>query len=294
MRYAFIDAEKAQFPVLLLCKVLGVSRSGFYAWRARPASQRGKTDAELAQEIVEVHAVSRGTYGSPCVHAELRARGLRVGKKRIARLMRDRGLAARKRRRFRPKTTDSNHHLPIAENVLDRDFSRPAPNQAWVGDITYIPTAQGWLYLAVLLDLHSRRVVGWAMSDRIDRHLVLGALSMAVTNRGVPAGGVLHHSDRGSQYASDDYRKALAGYGFKASMSRRGNCWDNAVSESFFSTLKVELVHQRQFATRAEARTAIFEYIEVFYNRQRRHSTLGYVSPAQFESYSGCEVQIPA
>lgn len=294
MKYAFIDAEKAQFPVLLLCKVLGVSRSGFYAWRARPASQRGKTDAELAQEIAQVHAASRGTYGSPRVHAELRARGLRVGKKRVARLMRDRGLVARRRRRFQPKTTDSNHRLPIAENVLARDFARPAPNQAWVGDITYIPTTQGWLYLAVLLDLYSRRVVGWAMSDRIDRHLVLGALSMAVTNRGVPTGGVLHHSDRGSQYASDDYRKALERYGFEASMSRRGNCWDNAVSESFFATLKVEMVHQRQFATHAEARPAIFEYIEIFYNRQRRHSTLGYVSPAQFEAHSGREVQVPA
>ena len=284
MKYGFIDAEKAGFPVSALCRVLGVARSGYYAWQVRPSSARALADAVLGEAIDKVHEASRGTYGSPRVHAELAGKGVRVGKKRVARLMRKRGLAARRRRRFHPKTTDSNHPHPIAKNVLAREFSRPVPNQAWVGDITYVQTAEGWLYLAVLLDLYSRRVVGWAMSDRIDRHLVLGALSMAVINRGVPEGGVLHHTDRGSQYASEDYRKALESYGFAASMSRKGNCWDNAVSESFFATIKTEMIHHQEFASRQEAKTAIFEYIEVFYNRQRRHSTLGYLSPANYEA----------
>lgn len=284
MKYGFIRAEKASFPVTALCRVLGVTRSGFYAWLRCPASARAQADAGLAATIDKVHAASRGTYGSPRVHAELRARGVRVGKKRVARLMRDRGLVARKRRRFHPRTTDSKHRHPVAENALARAFSREAPNQAWVGDVTYIQTDEGWLYLAVLIDLFSRRVVGWAMSERNDRHLVLDALTMAVVNRGVPASGVLHHSDRGSTYACEDYRRALAGYGLAASMSRKGNCWDNAVCESFFATLKTEMVHQQRFETRAEARTAVFEYIEVFYNRQRRHSTLGYLSPAIYEA----------
>ena len=284
MKYGFVEAEKAHFPVSLLCKVLGVSRSGFYAWRSRPQSPRAQQNATLAETITEVHQTSRGTYGSPRVHAELRHRGMAVGKKRVARLMRERGLVARRRRPFRPKTTDSNHSHPIAENKLDRTFSRPAPNQAWVGDITYIRTDEGWLYLAVLIDLFSRRVVGWAMSDRIDRHLTISALTMAVANRGPATKDVLHHSDRGSQYASEDYRQALARHGFVISMSRKGNCWDNAVAESFFATLKTEMVHQRHFATRVEARTAIFEYIEIFYNRRRRHSSLGYLSPAEFEA----------
>jgi putative transposase len=284
VKYGFIELEKAHFPISLLCEVLGVSRSGFYAWRSRPASPRAQANAALSETIAEVHQKSRCTYGSPRVHAELRYRGVQVSQKRVARLMRDRGLVARRRRPFRPKTTDSNHAHPIAENKLDRVFSRPAPNQAWVGDITYIRTDEGWLYLAVLLDLFSRRVVGWAMSERIDRHLTIAALTMAVANRGPAAQDVLHHSDRGSQYASEDYRQALAKNGFEASMSRKGNCWDNAVAESFFATLKTEMVHQRHFATRIEARTAVFEYIEVFYNRRRRHSSLGYLSPAEFEA----------
>lgn len=294
MKYGFIDAEKAFFPVSLLCKTLGVARSGYYAWLARPASVRSKTDATLAETIGKVHAASRGTYGSPRVHAELRDQGVRVGKKRVARLMRLSGLAARKRRRFRPSTTDSNHRHPVAENVLARSFAREAPNQAWVGDVTYVPTSEGWLYLAVLLDLHSRRVVGWAMSDRNDRRLVLGALTMAVANRGVPAAGVLHHSDRGSTYACEDYQQALKDNGFAVSMSRRGNCWDNAVTESFFATIKTEMIHDRRFTTRAEARTAIFEYIEVFYNRQRRHSTLGYQSPTSYEAKDLNRLPVPA
>ena len=283
MRYEFIEAEKASFPVRLLCKVLGVAPSGFYAWRSRPEAPRARADRMLASKIVEIHKASRGTYGSPRILVELKEQTVQVGRKRVARIMREHGLVVRRRRPFRPRTTDSNHRHPIANNVLDRDFTRSAPNQAWVGDITYIPTGEGWLYLAVLLDLYSRRVVGWAMSEHIDRHLVIGALSMTVANRGIPEGGVLHHSDRGSQYACEDYQKILAGYGFTVSMSRKGNCWDNAVSESFFATLKTELVHLRIFPTRAEARRAIFEYIEVFYNRQRRHSALGYQSPVQYE-----------
>lgn len=294
MKYGFIEAEKAHFPVSLLCKVLGVSRSGFYAWKGRPQSPRAQANAELAETIAEVHQTSRGTYGSPRVHAELCHRGVVVGKKRVARLMRERGLLARRRRPFRPKTTDSNHRHPIAENKLERAFKQPAPNQAWVGDITYIRTDEGWLYLAVLIDLFSRRVVGWAMSERIDRHLTLSALNMAVVNRGPAAKNVLHHSDRGSQYASEDYRQALARHGFEVSMSRKGNCWDNAVAESFFATLKTEMVHQRHFATRVEARTALFEYIEIFYNRRRRHSSLGYLSPAEFEDHVKQPVAIHA
>ena len=197
--------------------------------------------------------------------------------------MRDQGLIARRKRRFRPTTTDSNHRQPVADNLLNRSFERAAPNQAWVGDITYISTGEGWLYLAVLIDLFSRRVVGWAMSDRIDRQLTLDALEMAVVNRGRAVKDVLHHSDRGSQYASADYRQAIADAGLIASMSRKGNCWDNAVAERFFSTLKWELIHRRPFETRSDARRAIFEYIEVFYNRRRRHSSLGYLSPMQFE-----------
>ncbi|MFP2962870.1 IS3 family transposase, partial [Myxococcus sp. 1LA] len=224
---------------------------------------------------------SRGTYGSPRVHAELRAKGRRVSRKRVARLMGQQGLAARRTRRF-VHTTDSRHTQPVASNVLARDFSADAPNRTWVTDITYVWTRQGWLYLAVVLDLFSRLVVGWAMGEFIDRHLVLGALDMALKRRRPPR-GLLHHSDRGSQYSSEDYQRALASRGIECSMSRKGNCWDNAVAESFFSTLKMELVHDADFATRDQARAALFEYIEVFYNRQRRHSTLGYVSPVEYE-----------
>lgn len=232
MKFAFIEVKKAHFPVSVLCSVLGVSRSGFYAWRKRPKSSRASEDAVLAEKITKVYTLSCGTYGSPRVHAELQEQGEVVGRKRIARLMRDRGLVARHKRRFRPVTTDSNHSQPVAENLLNRAFERTSPNQPWVGDITYIPTGEGWLYLAVLIDLFSRRVVGWAMSDRIDRQLTLNALEMAIVNRGRAVKDVLHHSDRGSQYASADYRQALVDGGLVASMSRKGNCWDNAVAES--------------------------------------------------------------
>jgi putative transposase len=281
VRFAFIAAEKASFPVRVVCRVLNVSRAGFYAWQARAPSGHAQADARLGVEIVAIHAESRQRYGSPRVHAELRDRGHRTSRKRVARLMRHHQLASRRRRRFRA-TTDSRHSFPVAPNVLARQFAQGAPDRAWVTDITYMPTAEGWLYLAVILDLCSRVVVGWAMSERITRELTLDALDMALVQRR-PGHGLLHHSDRGSQYASGDYQQALAAAGIVCSMSRRGNCWDNAVAESFFATVKVELAHDARWKTRAAARTALFEYIEVFYNGQRRHSSLGYLSPRAFE-----------
>jgi putative transposase len=281
MRFAFVAAEKACFPVRALCRVLGVSRAGFYAWQARAPSAHAQADDRLGLEIAVIHAESRQRYGSPRVHAELLDRGHRTSRKRVARLMRQHRLAARRRRRFRV-TTDSRHPFPVAPNVLARRFEQPVPDVAWVTDITYIPTGEGGLYLAVILDLCSRFVVGWAMSDRITRELALDALDMALVRRR-PFQGLLHHSDRGSQYASGDYQDVLAAAGIVCSMSRRGNCWDNAVAESFFATVKVELVHDAAWETRAAARSALFEYIEIFYNGQRRHSSLGYLSPRAFE-----------
>ncbi len=281
MKFEFIDAQKALFPVEFMCEQLGVSRSGYYAWKQRPECERDKADQALAEVVTQVHQESRGRYGSPRVHAELRARGQRVGRKRVARLMSQRGLVARKKRRF-ARTTDSRHNQPVAPNLLERDFSPGQPNSTWATDITYVGTRQGWLYLAVVMDLFSRRGVGWSMSQQIDRYLVLNALDMALQGRQPPR-GLLHHSDRGSQYASTDYQQALATRGIQCSMSRKGNCWDNAVVESFFSSLKLELVYTTDFATREQARVALFDHIEVFYNRQRRHSSLGFMSPADFE-----------
>ena len=281
MKFAFIAVEKARFPIRALCTTLSVSRAGFYAWQGRVPSVHAQTDERLALEIAAIHGESRQRYGSPRVHAELVDRGHQTSRKRVARLMRHRGLAGRRRRRFRT-TTDSRHALPVAPNVLARQFAQEAPDVAWVTDITYIPTGEGWLYLAVILDLYSRFVVGWAMSERITRDLTLNALDMALVRR-CPPPGLLHHSDRGSQYASGDYQQVLTAAGLVGSMSRRGNCWDNAVAESFFASIKVELVHDATWATRAAARAELFEYIEVFYNGQRRHSSLGYLSPRAFE-----------
>mgnify|MGYP003296217482 CR=1 FL=1 len=239
MKFAFIAAEKAAFPVRVLCRILAVSRAGFYAAQARPPAAHTRRDQQLAVEIAAIHAETRQRYGSPRVHAELRARGQGVSRKRVARLMRHRGLAARRRRRYRV-TTDSRHPFPVAANVLARQFTAPAPDAVWVTDITYIPTGEGWLYLAVILDLYSRGIVGWAMSDRITRQLTLDALGMALARR-QPAPGLLHHSDQGGTYASEDYQDILDARGIVCSMSRRGNCYDNAVMESFFSTVKSEL-----------------------------------------------------
>ena len=264
-----------------MCRVLGVSRSGYYAWEARKPSERAREDEAIGAEIRAVHAKSRGRYGSPRVHAALRAKGRRVARKRVERLMREAGLRARRKRRFR-RTTDSAHSLPLAPNLLARDFTASAPNRAWVGDITYLWTAQGWLYLAVLIDLFSRRVVGWALSERIDEQLALDALNMALHTRRPPR-GLVHHTDRGSQYASRAYRAVLRAAGIRRSMSRKGDCWDNAVAESFFAALKEELVEDVETLTRAEARKVVFEYIESFYNRERLHSTNAYTSPVNFE-----------
>ncbi len=281
MRFAFIEAEKASYPVALLCRVVEVSRAGFYAWRLRPKAARSLQDQALAVEVAAVYAGSSGRYGSPRVHAELRSRGHHSGRKRIARLMREQGFRARHKRRYRT-TTDSRHGLPVYSNLLARRFDVLRPDTAWVTDITYIWTLEGWLYLGVILDLFSRRIVGWSMSERIDRQLAMDALQMALAHRR-PQRGLLHHSDRGSQYASHDYQRLLADHGIVSSMSRRGDCWDNAVAESFFATLKTELVYQSHWQTRREARGAIFEYIELFYNRRRLHSSLGYLSPVDFE-----------
>ncbi len=265
----------------VLCQVLKMSRSAYYAWRTRPESPRRRANRRLVSEIQAVHKASRRTYGSPRMFEELRERGHPAGRHRIARLMRENGIRGRRRRRFRT-TTQSNHSHPVAANVLGRRFDVGAANEAWASDITYVWTLEGWLYVCVILDLFSRRVVGWSMGTRIDQHLPLSALRMALNSRAVKP-GLVHHSDQGSQYAAKAYRKVLAAHNIESSMSRKGDCWDNAVVESFFATLKVELIHDSVFATRDQARREIFDYIEVFYNRQRRHSYLGYLSPVNYE-----------
>lgn len=281
MKFAFIAAEKALYPIAVLCEVVGVTRSGYYAWSDRPASSKKIADAQLLVEIRAAMKRGRGAYGSPRVHLDLRARGIRVSRKRVERLMRENGLEARQKRRF-VHTTDSRHDDPIAPNVLARDFDVAAANKIWVGDVTYIPTSQGWLYLAVLLDLFSRRIVGWATSVTNDTDLALAALERALRTR-QPARGLVHHTDRGSPYASGDYRAALERHGIIASMSRTGDCYDNAVAESFFATLKAEHVDYEDFSTNDVATASIGDYIENFYNSARRHSHVGYVSPIEFE-----------
>ena len=281
MRFVFIQAQKVLFPITVLCAVLGVSASGFYAWLTRPTSARARADEQLAVQIVAVHTRSRRTYGSPRVLASLRAKGLRVGKTRVERLMRTRGVRAERKRPFRT-TTDSRHDSPIAPNRLARDFTAKAPNRVWVTDVTAVRTQEGWLFVAAMLDLFARRVVAWATSAVNDTALALAALEGAVRSR-QPAPGLVHHSDRGSPYASARYRAALEGHAMLASMSRKGDCWDNAVAESFFSTLKSELTERVDYATRAQAQRAIGEYIDDFYNVERRHSFNGYVNPVEYE-----------
>jgi putative transposase len=281
VRYLFIQQHQGQFSLSALCRVMVVALSGYYAWKKRQPCAQEQQNAVLTEQIQEVFAESDQTYGSPRIYHELKAQGIACSEKRIARLMRLSHLYAVTSKRF-VVTNDSNHALPIAENLLDREFTVQTPNARWAADITYIHTGEGWLYLAVVLDLFSRRVVGWAMGETLERSLVLCALDMALTGR-KPAAGLLCHSDRGSQYASGDYQQALQKAGATCIMSRKGNCWDNAPTESFFATLKRELVHRTRFATRQEARTAVFAWIETWYNRKRRHSTLGYLSPEAFE-----------
>src|SRR5260370_16310785 len=258
-----------------------VSCTGFYAWCRRGLSRRAQQDAALKVQIRAAHAGSGKRYGSPRIHADLKAENQHVGRKRVARLMREEGLEGQRKRRFRV-TTDSRHSHPVAANELNRNFTASAPNKIWVTDITYIWTREGWLYLAAILDLFSRRVVGWSLDSHIDRSLALDALAMALKSRH-PERGLLHHSDRGVQYASVEYQSQLRDHDILCSMSRKGDCWDNAVAESFFSTLKAELVHRTDYVSRSQARASVFEYIEAFYNGRRRHSALGYVSPVQHE-----------
>lgn len=281
MRYQFIQQSAGQFALSTLCRVMQVSRSGYYAWLKRPPSPRARANEDLTQQIQTFFEESNQTYGSPRIFSDLQEAGISCSQKRVARLMRQSGLRAVRPRRF-VVTTDSRHDLPVAENLLRGEFGSDTPNTRWTADITYVWTAEGWLYLAVVLDLFSRRIVGWAMEPTLQRRLVLSALSMAVHNRR-PDAGLLCHSDRGSQYASEDYQKALSDAGILCSMSRRGNCYDNAPTESFFASLKRECVYRHRFATRSEARTILFQWMEVWYNRKRRHSCLGYLSPEAFE-----------
>ena len=281
MRFDFIAAKKANYPVTVLCDVLKVRRSGFYAWQGREVSDRAQEDTRLAVEVRAVYREHKGRYGSPRVWRALRERGRRICRHRIARLMREQQLQARRRRRF-VRTTDSNHSLPTPPNVLARAFRVSASNRGWVADVTYLRTREGWLYLAVLLDLYSRRVVGWAMSEHNDEPLTLAALRMALAQR-QPGRGLVHHSDRGTTYASGTYQDVLARHGVVCSMSRKGNCWDNAVVESFFSSLKFECGDGEPFSSRDSARRQVTDYILSFYNPTRLHSYLGYRSPMEFE-----------
>jgi putative transposase len=282
MRYRAIQEHDRRYPIRLMCRALAVSPAGYYAWARRPESDRSVHNRALLSAIRVIHQESRETYGSPSIWDALIKRGHGVGKHRIARLMRVEGIRAKTVKQWRA-TTQSNHRWPIAENTLNRQFTVEHPNRVWAGDITYVWTTEGWLYLAVVLDLYSRTVIGWAMGHRLTVDLAEHALSMALANR-KPTTGLLHHSDRGSQYAAMSYQQVLTTHAMTTSMSRRGNCWDNACVESFFGTLKRELVYHRHYATREEATQDIFEYIEVFYNRKRRHSTLGYYSPAEYEA----------
>jgi transposase InsO family protein len=272
-----------KYPVTLMCKILRVSRSGFYAWRDHPPGIRSQKQMKLTEQIKAVHQGSRGTYGSPRITAELKAQNVQVCKNTVAKYMAKAGIRSIIKKSFVPRTTQSNHAYRVAANLLDRNFTATAPNQKWTCDITYIWTDEGWLYLAIVMDLFSRRIVGWNMTRSLHAQLVLDALDMAIKQRR-PGSGLLHHSDRGVQYACHDYRSLLKKHGITCSMSRVGNCYDNAVTESFFSSFKSEHVHQQRYRTVAQAMLSVFEWIEVFYNRKRRHSSLGYLSPEAFEA----------
>ena len=277
----FIRAHQEEFRIRSMCRVLAVSHSGYYAWRDRSLSRRAQSNRELVVEIGRVHAAARGVYGALKTWQQLRVQGIRCGQHRVARLRRLHGIQATRRRRFKV-TTPSRRGQWIAPDLVHRRFATPAPNRVWVGDVTCVATREGWLYVAVLIDLYSRKVVGWSMSDRINQTLVLRALHMAIVTR-QPAPGLIHHTDRGAIYTAQEYRTLLAAHGMAASMGRTGDCYDNAVAESFFSTVKNELTIEQRYASRRDAQTALFEYIEVFYNRQRIHQTLGYRSPQHVE-----------
>ena len=279
MSYRFIAAERAAFPIRMLCRLVGVAASGFYAWLRRGPARREGVGQGLRARVGAIFAASRGTYGSPRVHAELRAQGVRVGRNRVARLMREGGLVVTRRRRT-PRTNDSRHGHPVAPNLLGRRFAAERPDAVWLADISYLPTGEGWLCLAAVEDMATREIVGWSMAEHLRAGLCVDALVMALQRRR-PEPGLMHHSDRGVQYAAEPYRRVLERHGIEQSMSRRGNCLDNAPMESFFASLKKEHVHHVRFRTRAEARAAVFEYVEVFYNRQRPHSALGYRTPAE-------------
>ena len=283
MRYLFISRQMSSFPVRVMCRVLQVSATGFYDWLQRQPSVTEQRREELAVLIRRIHADVKGRYGSPRMHAELIARQFPCSVNTVAKVMKSLGLRAISHRKFRVRTTDSSHEFPVARNELDQDFTATKPNEIWLSDITYIPTREGWLYLAAVEDLYSRRVVGWSMGTSLESRLVVDALHMAVAQR-FPGAGLLAHSDRGSQYASDHYQRVLSNHGITCSMSRAGNCYDNAPMESFFASLKKELVHHQDYPTIEAAKASVFEYIEVFYNRVRRHSSLGYVAPEEFES----------
>ena len=282
MRYRFIDEHRDDWPVRVMCRVMRVSPSGFYAWRARPVSDQASRHGQLAEKVHQVFEDCRRVYGSPRVHEQLQAEGERCSVNTVAKIMREEGLQAKGPKRFKPVTTDSKHDQPIAENLLQRDFTATGPNQKWVADITYLPTRMGWLYLAVVLDVFSRRVVGWSLATHLRADLVCEALRRAVGNRNPPS-GMIHHSDRGVQYASGSFQDLLGFYGITCSMSGKGNCYDNAMMESFMGTLKVELVHGSDWVNPDEVDQAVFDYIEVFYNRVRLHSSLGYKSPLVYE-----------
>jgi transposase InsO family protein len=267
-----------------MCTLLKVSRSGYYTWLKRPESRRSRENRSLEDKIRVFHAASHGIYGSPKIHRDLIDDGVRCGKNRVARIMREAGIRSRTKKKFKA-TTNSRHNLPVAPNLLNQDFTVNAPDRTWVSDITYIHTEKGWLYLAVLLDLFNREIVGWATSSRMTRQLAIDALQMALGRR-TPAEGLIHHSDRGSQYASGDYQKLLSKHAITCSMSRKGNCYDNAVAESFFRLLKTEWVNHHRYLSRSQATNSLFDYIEIFYNRKRRHSALGYATPQEYETFS--------
>jgi len=281
MKYWFMDQHSSTHGVQKMCRVIGASRSGYYRWKIQPQSKRQQENEKILIEIKESHKNSRRAYGSPRITVELKAKGMKCGENRVALLMKTHGIVGKAKKKFKA-TTNSTHALSVAENLLKQNFATEKPNTVWVSDITYVWTSEGWLYLAVILDLFSRQVVGWAMSDRLTSGFVVKALYQAIGRRH-PSLGCILHSDRGIQYASTDFRDVLSAYGFIQSMSRKGNCYDNAVAESFFHTLKTEHVYDYRYETRAEARQSIFDYIEMFYNRQRRHSALGYRSPVSFE-----------